>query len=99
MNVTAAFVATMGGSTRRCRSNCDDRSPKLAIAFGALLGVLVVAVLVVSCTLGGDWSMDRKNDVEAQESNVATPEGGEPGARKDSFETIELREVGVEGPP
>lgn len=62
----------MGGSTRRCKINCDDGSWKLAVGLGVLLGVSFVVVLVVSCTLGGDRSMDRKNDVKAQESNIAT---------------------------
>ena len=73
----------------------------LAIVLGAFVGV----PLLVGLCIGIDRCVNKyhasrrakKEDVEARRRNSVTRDG-EVGA-KDSFETIELQKVGVEGPP
>lgn len=99
MSVAALFPAIMGGSNHRCRRNRDGMPWQLVVGLALLFGVLLMVVLVVCVACCGTKRMARKDDVEAQGRNVATGEGASAGARNDSFESIELREVGVEGPP
>lgn len=102
MPVVALVSVIAGSSSRRSKGNRAPLWVLFAILFGILLGIPLLIGLcrgVVRCVSKcRERRRVKKKDIEAHEESAQTP-GGEAGAKKSSFESIELREVGVEGPP